>query len=135
MNYNKPKKRINIGVCQFCGEPIREYKAGWGCTNRDECGSFIYRNDKFFGIVLRRHLSKTNAVKLLEGRKVRLYKVDIHGTKYDMDIGLGYDRSGTYKYRYTMNYLHYNKKDDKNFPKELEDGYGFDVTGFDAMNS
>ena len=132
---NKPKKRVDIGVCQFCGGPIREYYNGWGCKNRDECGSFIYRNDKFFGIVLKRNLSKTNAIRLLEGKKVRLYKVDIHGVKIDMDIGLGYDRTGTYKYRYTMNYLNYDRKNDKNFPHELDSGYGFDVTGFDIMNS
>lgn len=132
---NKPKKRVDIGVCQFCGGPIREYSNGWGCKNREDCGAFIYKTDKFFGIVIKKYLGKSVAVRLLEGKKVKYTNVDIHGVKIDMEIGLSYDRTGTYKYRYTMNYLNYDKKNDKNFPHELDSGYGFDVSGFDVMNS
>jgi len=120
----KQRQFKDLGQCKFCGEPVREFASGWGCTGTG-CGSFIFRDDKFFSQVLGHRMNKSYAKSLLTGSTVTFYKVDIHGELHDVEIGLGFDRSGKYKYRYTMNYLDYDKKKDK---KEKQ------LTGFDLLN-
>ena len=129
----KKKQFKTLGTCQFCGEPIREFPFGWGCTSK-ECGTVIFKDDKFFFQVLHRPITKAKAVTLLTGGKVRLNRVDIHGVKHDMEIGLSFDRSGTYKNRYTMNYLDYDRKKDPNFNKKLDSGQSEALTAFDILN-
>ena len=127
------KKRRSLGVCQFCGEPIYEYSFGWACSNK-ECKTVIYRDDKFFHQVLKKPISKSKAITLLTGGKVSLKGVDIHGVKHDMDIGLSFDRSGTYANRYTMNYTDYERKKDPNFNSDLDSGSDGHLTAFDILN-
>ena len=127
----RPKRKVDLGLCQFCGEPIREFTYGWGCTGSG-CGSFIFRNDKFFSDVLKHKINRSNAVRLLVGDTVTFYGVEIHHVKHDVEIGLGFDRSGQYKYRYTMKYLDYDVKKDPNLTWEVEEEY--EVTGFDVLN-
>lgn len=131
----RKKKKIDrdLGICQFCGSPVREYSYGWACSNK-ECKTVIYKDDKFFHQVLKKPISKSKAITLLTGGKVRVNNVNIHGVKHDMDIGLSYDRSGTYANRYTMNYLDYDWKKDPNFEHGLDSGDHSEVTGFDILN-
>ena len=130
----KPKRQPVLGKCQFCGSDIKEYSYGWACSNK-ECKTVIYKDDKFFHQVLKKPISKSKAVKLLTGGKVKVTNVNIHGIKHDMYIGLGYDRSGTYANRYTMNYLDkYDTDKDENFVSELDSGNHGEVTAFDIMN-
>lgn len=129
---NKNKNRV-LGTCQFCGEPIKEYSYGWACSNK-ECKTVIYKDDKFFYQVLKKPISKSKAVKLLTGGKVLVKNVDIHGVKHDMEIGLGFDRSGVYANRYTMNYLDYEWKKDPNFSHELDSGEHGEISAFDLLN-
>ena len=134
MGFNKkPKKKRDLGFCKFCGEPVREYSFGWACSNKD-CKTVIYRDDKFFYQVLKKPISKSKAITLLTGGKVKLTNVYIHGVKHDMEIGLGYDRSGVYANRYTMSYLDYDVKKDPNFDSSLDSGDHQEITAFDILN-
>ena len=135
MFHKKPKKQRDLGICQFCGEPIREYSYGWACSNK-ECKTVIYRDDKFFYQVLKKPLSKSKAITLLTGGRVKVTNVNIHGVKHDMYIRLGYDRSGVYANRYTMNYLDkYDRKKDRNYANELDSSEQYGISAFDAINS
>ena len=129
----KPKKQRSLGTCQFCGSPIYEYSYGWACSNKD-CETIIYKDDRFFNIVLKKSMTKSKALTLLTGGKVREKNVYIHGVKHDMDIRLGFDRTGTYPNRYSMSYLDYDFKKDLNYNHSLDSVERGGVTGFDILN-
>ena len=79
-------------------------------------------------------MTKSKALTLLTGGKVREKNVYIHGVKHDMDIRLGFDRTGTYPNRYSMSYLDYDFKKDLNYNHSLDSVERGGVTGFDILN-
>ena len=120
----RKSRKQNLGVCQFCGEPIKEIPCGWGCLNRS-CGAFIYRDDHFFTTVLGRKVNCSSACALLKGETLYFHQVQIKDKTCDVSLSFGQKEDGNYKYGYFLNFLDNKRKEP---PKERQ------VTGFDLLN-
>ena len=118
----KFKQKGDLGKCQFCGSPIREFQSGWGCVGTG-CGAYIYRDNIFFRKLMGERISRSTAVKLLQGDPVSLYGVTICGRKLDVGVSFGLSDSGSYKYKYFVWDLEKKKK-----------GETVEITGFDLLN-
>ena len=117
-------KKQNLGVCQFCGTPIREFALGWSCSSIS-CGANLFRDDKFFQKVLHRKITKSYAKQLLNGETIRFNDVDVHGESLDLDVSWGLTDDPNYKYGYHVEFINSKHKVDT---KEKV------VTAFDLLN-
>lgn len=97
-------KEVTLGKCRFCGSDTVENERGWGCSNyRGGCKAFIWKEDKFFQKMFGRNIKKQEAVRLLEGKEVKIKDAVIKGKKTTAVLLWGH-KEGKYPFGYTMNF-------------------------------
>ena len=88
---NAAKPPAEIGKCPWCGNPIREGKKAFYCSNGEDCDFFIYKQDKRIG---RNYTAEEISDLLANGRVTLRNCTSSKGNKYAAVFEL--DDSGEY---------------------------------------
>jgi len=121
MSVNSRKK--DLGTCQFCGEPIKEVRCGWGCFTPG-CDALIYRDDRFFLKVLGRKVTRPEAVRLLMGDCIHMRDASVKGKPADIELSWGIKDDPRFRYGYFIKFIRGSK------PNSDKDG----TSAFDVLN-